>query len=108
MESTMSPREDELRIRPGRIRDRGRGSARPKTFVGEVMRAARKAGHTGNGFGREKRGSGSSFGRGEGWIKADAESTLSCRRRHLLGSLRRHVRPRGMQLTAARQSESTC
>jgi type IV secretory pathway VirD2 relaxase len=28
------------------------------------MRAARKAGYAGNGFGRDKRGSGSSFGRG--------------------------------------------
>jgi hypothetical protein len=60
----MKPRDDELRIRPGRIRNRGRGAARPKTFVGEVMRAARRAGHTGNAFGREKSGSGSSFGRG--------------------------------------------
>jgi hypothetical protein len=30
----MKPRDDELRIRLGRIRDRGRGAARPKTFVG--------------------------------------------------------------------------
>ncbi|MGY4307857.1 type IV secretory pathway VirD2 relaxase [Bradyrhizobium sp. USDA 4369] len=60
----MKPRDDELRIRPGRIRDRGRGAAKPKSFVGEVMRAARKAGYSGQGFGREKRGSGSSFGRG--------------------------------------------
>lgn len=60
----MKPREDELRIRPGRIRDKGRGAARPKSFVGEVMRAARKAGHTGKGFGREGRNSGSRFGRG--------------------------------------------
>jgi type IV secretory pathway VirD2 relaxase len=60
----MNSRDDELRIRPGRIRDRGRGAARPKTFVGQVMRAARKAGHAGKGFGREKGGSGSRFGRG--------------------------------------------
>ena len=43
----MKTRDDDLRIRPGRIRDGGRGAARPKSFVGEVMRAAKKAGHTG-------------------------------------------------------------
>ena len=60
----MKSRDDELRVRPGRIRDRGRGAAKPKTFVGEVMRAAKKAGHTGTGFGRQGRGTGSRFGRG--------------------------------------------
>jgi type IV secretory pathway VirD2 relaxase len=55
---------DDLRLRPGRIGDKGRGANRPKSFVGEVMRAARKAGHTGRGFGREARNSGSRFGRG--------------------------------------------
>jgi len=44
----------------------GRGAGRPKTFVGQVMRAARKAGHTGPGFGRSARGSRSRFGRGRG------------------------------------------
>lgn len=34
------------------------------TFVGQVMRAARKAGHTGRGFGPGKRNAGSGFGRG--------------------------------------------
>jgi type IV secretory pathway VirD2 relaxase len=60
----MNSHDDELRIRPGRIRDRGRGAAKPKTFVGEVMRAAKKAGHAGTGFGRQGRGTGSRFGRG--------------------------------------------
>ena len=60
----MKPRDDDLRIRPGRIRDRGRGAARPKSFVGEVMRAARKAGHTGRGGGQERGSGGSRFGRG--------------------------------------------
>ena len=55
---------DDLRIRPGRIRDRGHSAARPKSFVGQVIRAARKAGHTGRGFGREERSSASRFGRG--------------------------------------------
>src|ERR1700693_2528178 len=56
--------DSNLRIRPGRIRDRGPGAARPKSFVGQVMRAAKKAGHTGRGFGRQERNSSSRFGRG--------------------------------------------
>ncbi len=60
----MKQPDNDLRIRPGRIRDGGRGAARPKSFVGQVMRAARKAGHTGKGFGRQERSSGSRFGRG--------------------------------------------
>ncbi|WP_428674760.1 relaxase/mobilization nuclease domain-containing protein [Reyranella sp.] len=56
---------DDFRVRPGRIRDSHRGARRPKTFVGEVMRAAKKAGHIGQSFGRSKGGtSGSRFGRG--------------------------------------------
>ena len=60
----MSERDNDLRIRPGRIRDGGRGAGKPKSFVGQVMRAANKAGHTGKGFGRQGRSSGSRFGRG--------------------------------------------
>jgi type IV secretory pathway VirD2 relaxase len=93
----MKPRDDELRVRPGRIRDRGRGAARPKTFVGEVMRAARKAGYTGNGFGREKRGSGSSFGRGRS--AALALSLHSPSRRVLIKA--RVVRHRGNKFRSA-------
>ena len=57
----MSQRDSELRVRPGRIRDSGRRAIKPKSFVGQVMRAARKAGHTGTGFGR-KDGKSSRFG----------------------------------------------
>jgi type IV secretory pathway VirD2 relaxase len=57
-------RDDELRVRPGRIRNGGRGAANPKSFVGEVMRAAKKAGHAGRGFGRAQSGARSRFGRG--------------------------------------------
>jgi type IV secretory pathway VirD2 relaxase len=61
----MSRREDDFQVRPGRIRDPHRGTRRPKTFVGEVMRAAKKAGHIGKTFGRRKTGTGGSrFGRG--------------------------------------------
>ena len=40
----MSRREDDFHVQPGRIRDPHPGAKRPKTFVGEVMRAAKKAG----------------------------------------------------------------
>jgi type IV secretory pathway VirD2 relaxase len=56
--------DDDLWVRPGRIRNGGRGAAKPKTFVGQVMRAAKKAGHTGRGFGRAQSGYRSRFGRG--------------------------------------------
>jgi type IV secretory pathway VirD2 relaxase len=53
----MTRRDDNLRIRPGRIRD--------KSFVGQVMRAAKKAGHVGKRFGDSKTGTTrSQFGRG--------------------------------------------
>ena len=61
----MSQRDNDLRVRPGRIRDNGRSSSRPKSFVGQVMRAAKRAGHVGDAFGRGKGGSSrSQFGRG--------------------------------------------
>ena len=47
----MATRDDELRIRPGRIQHGNRGAKRPKTFVGEVMRAAKRAGTRGKSFG---------------------------------------------------------
>ena len=61
----MPRREDDLTFRPGRIRHGNKGARRPKSFVGQVMRAANKAGQTGAGFGKkdQKRG-GSRFGRG--------------------------------------------
>ncbi len=61
----MTGRDNDLHIRPGRIRHGNQGAKRPKTFVGEVMRAAKKAGHVGESFGRGKTGaSRSRFGRG--------------------------------------------
>ena len=61
----MTTRDDDLRVRPGRIRHGNQGAKRPKTFVGEVMRAAKKAGHRGNKFGRSGGSGGrSTFGRG--------------------------------------------
>jgi len=60
----VTTRDDDLRVRPGRIQHGNRGGKRPQTFVGEVMRAAKKAGHVGNSF-RSSQGRGRSrFGRG--------------------------------------------
>jgi len=61
----MSGGKDDIRIRPGRIKDRGPSGRKAQSFVGQVMRAARKAGHTGHGFTRRTASSGrSAFGRG--------------------------------------------
>ncbi|GAN75819.1 relaxase/mobilization nuclease domain-containing protein [Acidisphaera rubrifaciens] len=61
----MTGADDDFTARPGRIRHGNRGAKRPKTFVGEVMRAAAKAGHRGATFkGAGKSKGGSTFGRG--------------------------------------------
>ena len=60
----MTRRDDDLRVRPGRIQHGNRGGKRPRTFVGEVMRAAKKAGHVGNSFRSSQGRSRSRFGRG--------------------------------------------
>ena len=61
----MTGRDDDLRIRPGRIRDGGKTSKQPTRFVNEVMRAARKSGHTGYRIGAgSMRCGNTSFGRG--------------------------------------------
>ena len=61
----MSARDDEINVRPGRIKHGNQGAKRPKSFVGQVMRAARKAGRTGKDFGHGSGTKGrSTFGRG--------------------------------------------
>jgi type IV secretory pathway VirD2 relaxase len=60
----VTTRDDDLRVRPGRIQHGNRGAKRPQTFVGEVMRAAKKAGHIGNSFRSSQGRSRSRFGRG--------------------------------------------
>jgi type IV secretory pathway VirD2 relaxase len=61
----MSVRDDEINLRPGRIKHGNQGAKRPKSFVSQVMRAARKAGHTGKNFGHGSGSRGrSTFGRG--------------------------------------------
>jgi len=61
----MTRRDNDLRIRPGRIRDGGRTSKQPTRFVNEVMRAARKSGHAGYRIGADStRPGNATFGRG--------------------------------------------
>ena len=60
----MTTRDDDLRVRPGRISHGNRGGKRPQTFVGEVMRAAKRAGHVGDSFRSSQGRSRSRFGRG--------------------------------------------
>jgi type IV secretory pathway VirD2 relaxase len=56
-------RDDDLRVRLGRIRDRGRGSAdRVKPFLARALAAAEKAGGLQRRFGRRSRSA--AFGRG--------------------------------------------
>ena len=93
----MKQPEDDLHIRPGRIRDKGRGAARTKSFVGQVMRAARKAGHTGKGFGRKGQNSGSRFGRGR---SAALALSLRTRSRRVVMKAR-VVRHRGSRFRSA-------
>lgn len=92
----MSERDNDLRVRPGRIRDSGRRTIKPKSFVGQVMRAARKAGHTGTGFGLYV-GKSSPFGRGR--AAALALTLRSPGRRVLVKA--RVVRHRGSRFTRA-------
>ena len=61
----MTTRDDDFNPRPGRIHHGNQGAKRPKSFVGEVMRAAKKAGHRGQTFKRSGGSAGrSTFGRG--------------------------------------------
>jgi len=89
--------EDDLRIRPGRIGDRGRGSARPKRLADLVMRAAKKAGHGGRSFARGASGSGSRFGRGR--TAAVATRLRSPQRRVVVKA--RVVQHRGVRFRSA-------
>jgi type IV secretory pathway VirD2 relaxase len=94
----MTTHDDELRIRPGRIQHGNRGARRPKTFVGEVMRAAKKAGHTGRNFGGAGGGKGrSTFGRGRS--AALSLASRSANRRVVV--MARIVRHHGKRFTSA-------
>jgi type IV secretory pathway VirD2 relaxase len=61
----MTTRDDDFNPRPGRVRHGNQGARRPKSFISEVMRAAKKAGHRGSAFKRSGGTVGrSTFGRG--------------------------------------------
>lgn len=95
----MNKREVDLRIRPGRIREKGPSAKRAQSFVGQVMQAARKAGHTGyriSGSGIGSRGN-SSFGRGK-FVHA-ARSLSRTHRRVVVKA--RVVRHRGQKFRSA-------
>ena len=93
----MKQPEDDLHVRPGRIRDSGRGVRRQRSFVGQVMRAARKAGHTGRGFGPQGGRPNSRFGRGRSAALALSLRTPS--RRVVMKA--RVVRHRGRKFRSA-------
>jgi type IV secretory pathway VirD2 relaxase len=94
----MATRDDDFRIRPGRIRSGTHGAGKPKSFVGQVMRAAKKAGHTGKGFGKRATSRrGSSFGRGR--QAALSLSARSPQRRVVV--MTRVVRHHGQRFRAA-------
>lgn len=93
----MSRRDDEVRIRPGRVRDGGRGAGKPQSFLGQVTRAVRKAGHTGPGLGRGASARGGGFGRGR--AAAAALALRSPQRRVVIKA--RVVRQRGARFRSA-------
>ena len=94
----MTSGDTELRVQAGRIRHGNRGVERQKSFVGEVMRAAKKAGHTGRNFARSSGGkSGSTFGRGR--RAALSISSRSSSRRVVI--MARVVRHRGTKFRSA-------
>lgn len=85
--------DSDIRIRPGRVRDGGRSQA-PKSFVGQVMRAAHRAGHVGGKIGGRGR---STFGRGR--LAAASAVLRSPSRRVLIKT--RVVRHRGARFRSA-------
>ncbi len=94
----MSAWDDDFHVRPGRIRRGDRGAKRPTSFVGEVMAAAKKAGHIGDRF------SGGKFGRrpstfGRGRRVAALLSLHSTSRRVVMKA--RVVRHRGSRFRSA-------
>jgi type IV secretory pathway VirD2 relaxase len=94
----MTMRDDDFNPRPGRIRHGNQGARRPKSFVGEVMRAAKKAGHRGPAFGQSGRAGGrTTFGRG----RRAALSLVSRSPSRRVVVMARIVRHRGGRLPSA-------
>lgn len=93
----MSDSGDDLRVRPGRIRQ-SRSRRAPKSFVGQVLKAANKAGGVG-ARGRLGRERGSTFGRGRGRALAAERGLLSNARRVIVKA--RVVRHKGHAFRSA-------
>lgn len=94
----MTDRDNDMRIRPGRIRNKGTSARKAQSFVGQVMGAARKAGYTGYKLGGSKaRGRSSQFGRGR---FAGAARGLSRTQRRVVVKAR-VVRHRGARFRSA-------
>ena len=94
----MKAPDDRFAVRHGRIRHGNQGAKPAKSFVGEVMRAAKKAGHVGRSFGRSSGGNGrSTFGRGR--RAALSLSSHSPRRRVVV--VTRIVRHQGQRFRSA-------
>jgi type IV secretory pathway VirD2 relaxase len=87
-------RDDDLRLRPGRIRSRRAPKA--KGFVAQVLAAAQKSGHTG----RRPAGARSTFGRGRVAAWRAERVLLSDRSRRVIVKAR-VVRHRGVRFRAA-------
>lgn len=85
----MSTSDDDIQVRPGRIRHGNRGAKRPQTFVGEVMRAAKKAGHVGSSFRSSQGRSRSRFGRGR-WAAVSIRLRSNARRVVMKARVVRH------------------
>ena len=96
--AAVSAWDDDFQPRPGRIRRGNRGAKRPTTFVAEVMRAAKKAGHIGDRFGGSRFGRRpSTFGRGR---RAAASLSLHSTSRRVVMKAR-VVRHRGSSFRSA-------
>jgi type IV secretory pathway VirD2 relaxase len=95
----MTGEDDDFRPRPGRIGDTGPSGRRATLFVGEVLRAARKAGHTGYRFGSG--GTGVDIGRGR-FARSAASLTRSNRRVIVNARIVRHSGSRYRSVPLAR------
>src|SRR5271157_1793377 len=94
----MTMQDDDFNPRPGRIGQGNQGARRPKTFAGEVMRAAKKAGHRGQTFRPSGwTGGRSTFGRGRRAALSLASRSPSRR----VVVMARVVRHRGGRLRSA-------
>ena len=96
-EGVVSDSGDDLRVRPGRIRQSRTGRA-PKSFVGQVLKAANKAGGVG-ARGRLGSARASTFGRGRGRAIAAERGLLSNARRVIVKA--RVVRHKGRAFRSA-------